>query len=292
MNDIQRYYDEDLNKTLLIVPEDTHTVKSNELIESQREYFERQEAIKNDNRHYVNCYHDPVEELNEKLEVNELGAIMKLLPYLRINSGGRLISDGKRMGIAEIRKAIGKGDRWTVSLVKTLVEQDVLISEKEGRRNVYNVNERYHTIGHTFKDSYYTKLYQTKTRTDIKDISIQAAGVLYKMLPFFHYSKYYLCENPNERNTDQLIHLTQRKFADVVCVDKAIVNRAITELSKNGFVMISRSFGATVIMVNPDVMFRQRIGNEYTESVRYQFKQASICAEQNGVDVNLSDLPF
>jgi hypothetical protein len=45
-------------------------------------------------------------------------------------------------------------------------------------------------------------------------------------------------------------------------------------------------------MVNPDVMFRQRVANEYTESVRYQFAQAKSSAIQNSADVSVSDLPY
>lgn len=288
----QTYYDDDLNKTLLIVPEDEYTVRKTALIEQQRDYFERKAAIESDTRHYVNCYHDPIRELNEKLAVNELGAVMKLLPYLKMRSNGQLTLEGKRMGVVEIGKVIGKSQRQATELVKALVKADVLTAAKDGRKNVYNVNERYHTIGHTLKDAYYTKLYQTKTRAEISSVSIQSAGVFYKMLPFFHYAKYYLCANPNEEQPDSLRHLTQTDLAEVINVDRGVVKRAISELSRYGFIMISKTFGATVIMVNPDVMFRQRTVNEYTESIRYQFAQAKNCAEQNGVDDDHSWLPF
>jgi hypothetical protein len=127
----------------------------------------------------------------------------------------------------------------------------------------------------------------------LKDVSIQAAGVLYKALPYFHFSRYYLCHNPNtSADKEEILHLTQRKFAEMVNVDRKVVDRALKELSQHGFVMISKAYGATVIMVNPDVMFRQKMADEYTDFVRNQFTQAKVSAEQNGEDVDIADLPF
>lgn len=282
--EIQTYYDDDIERLLYIVPADEYDVKHKETIAKQRDYFRRKEYIGTDTRYYVNCYHDTILELNDKLDVNELGAIMKLLPYMRMSTNGQLMDGNKRMGVKEIAKVIGKAPRWTVTLVKSLVDNEVLTVDKDGRRNVYNVNERYHTIGYVIDGMVYTKLYQTKTRADIKNISIQAAGVLYKMLPFFHYEKYYLCSNPNEREPEVIRHLTQSKFSELANVDKVLVNRAISELSRHGFVMISKAYGATVIMVNPDVMYRKRYEDEYTDTIRYQFKQSKANAVQNPDD--------
>jgi hypothetical protein len=210
-----------------------------------------------------------------------------------MSSGGKLFYEGTRMGIAEVRKAIGKGQRQATTLVTALVDSGVMFAEYEGKRLVYGVSERYHTIGHTLVNQYYTKIYQTKLRTDLKDVSIQAAGVLYKALPYFHFSRYYLCHNPNtSADKEEILHLTQRKFAEMVNVDRKVVDRALKELSQHGFVMISKAYGATVIMVNPDVMFRQKMADEYTDFVRNQFTQAKVSAEQNGEDVDIADLPF
>lgn len=271
--ELHTFYDEDARKDYTMVPEDEYEVKDRAERERQREYFERKEASERDTRHYVNCYHDAITELNEKLDVHEMGAMMKLIPYLRINSGGELSVGNKRMGRVEIRKAIGKSDRWTRGILARLVEAGAIIEAKDGRRKVYNVSERYHTIGHTLKDRYYTKIYQTKTRTDIRNVSIQAAGVLYKMLPFFHYEKFYLCENPNESNPQRLHHLTQAKLARLTNVPKDVINRGVRELKASGFMMMQDSNGAQVIMVNPDVMYRKKDGGDYTDLVRYQFTQ-------------------
>lgn len=292
-NPIQTYYDPETGKTIVYGDVEEVSIMTRADLDAWHDAKARKEAMKLDQRHYVNCYHSPIVELNEILAVNELGTIAKLLPYIKMNSGGKLFYEGKRMGITEVRKAIGKGQRQATTLITALVDSEVMFAEYEGKRLVYGVSERYHTIGHTLVNQYYTKVYQTKLRTELKDVSIQAAGVLYKALPYFHYSRYYLCHNPNtSEDKDEILHLTQRKFAEIVNVDRKVVERAIKELSQHGFVMISNAYCATVIMVNPDVMFRQKVADEYTDFVRNQFRQAKASADQNGADVGVADLPF
>lgn len=292
-NAIQQYRDPETGRTIVYGYKDEVSIVTNETVEDWREAKARKKAIESDNRHYVNCYHEPIVGLNETLAVNELGTIAKLLPYIKMKSGGKLFYEGKQMGIAEVRKAIGKGQRQATTLIAALVERGVLFAEYDGKRLVYGVSEKFHTIGHTLVNQYYTKIYQTKLRADLKEVSIQAAGVLYKALPFFHYSRYYLCHNPNvSESAGEIRHLTQRKFAEIVNVDRKVVERAIKELARQGFVMLSEAYGATVMMVNPDVMYRQKEANEYTEFVRYKFSQAKANVEQNGVDVNIDELPY
>lgn len=293
----QYYYDEDIGKTLTIVPTDDYVVKHKETVRQQRDYLVRKEAIERGGiRNYVTAYHGPVRKLNDILNLNELGAIMKLLPYMRFDRNGALMDGSKRMGVDDIAKVIGKTKRWTIEILASLVRAGVLISEKDGRRNVYNVSETYHTIGRVLEGTPYTKIYQTKTRADIAHISIQAAGVLYKMIPFIHYERLYLCANPNERDFESIRHLSQARFAAEINVDDGTASRCMRELIRHGFVMRSEVFGSTVIMMNPDVMFRKKTDyDEYTEWVRYQFRQgyaASSDDVETGVHVDISTLPF
>lgn len=293
------YYDEDSGRSLTIVDEAEHSIMSHEQLAALRAEKQRQDAIKAGGiRHYVTAYHGPVRKLNDILSLNEIGAIMKLVPYMRFDKDGALMLDTKRMGIAEIAKVIGKASRWSVTLVGNLVDTGVLIAEKEGRRNVYSVAEAYHTIGRAVSGTPFTKVYQTKTRTDIANVSIQAAGFLYKMIPFIHYEHLYLCCNPNVRDSEQIRHLSQNRFAEEVGVDHETSVRCMRELISAGFVMRSEAFGAKIIRMNPDVMFRKRTKDErddITEFVRGEFRQA-LNADKQGdrgeVAVDERKLPF
>lgn len=295
----QTYYDADLDRNLTIVDEDEYSVMSRDQLAAIREDKRRREAIESGPiRNYVTAYHGPVRKLNDILNLNEIGAIMKLIPYMRFDRNGELKHAAKRMGVEEIARVIGKSKRWAIELVNGLVRAGVLVTEKDGRRNVYNVSDAYHTIGHAIKGTPFTKIYQTKTRTDIANVSIQAAGFLYKMIPYIHYKYMYLCCNPNVRDSEDIRHLSQNRFAQEVGVDHETSVRCMRELIAAGFVMRSEAFRAKIIRMNPDVMFRkaQRFEHdEYTDFVRGEFHQA-LNADANGdsgeVTVAEEELPF
>ncbi|QNK54553.1 hypothetical protein [Paenibacillus sp. PAMC21692] len=298
--DIPTYYDEDTGESLMLVDSQKYSVMSHEEIDAIRESRRRQKVIDNagSGRSYVVSYHEPIRKLNEILTLNEIGVIMKLIPYMRFDRAGELMDGKRRMGIDEIMKAIGKSRRWTVELVGNLARFGVLVAERSGKRNVYNVHESYHTIGSTVETGPFTRVYQTKTRADIANVSIQAAGLLYKMIPYIHYHYLYLCCNPNVRKAEDILHLSQNRFAAEVGVDDDTASRGMQELIRAGFVMRSEAFGARIIRMNPDVMFRKRPRKEYddyTEFVRQEFRQAaraSVTGDAGEIEIDTKALPY
>ncbi|ANY67723.1 hypothetical protein BBD42_15555 [Paenibacillus sp. BIHB 4019] len=299
-NGIAKHYDDETGRTLLVVDEAEYSVMSHEQLSAIQDAKRRKAAMETvgGGRNYVVAYHVPVRKLNDILSLNEIGAVMKLIPYMRFDRNGELRYAAKRMGIEEIARAIGKARRWTVTLVSGLVTAGVLIAEKDGKRNVYNVSEAYHTIGRAIKGTTFTRIYQTKTRTDIAKVSIQAAGFLYKMIPYIHYEYMYLCCNPNVRHSDEIRHLSQARFASEVGVDDETASRCMRELIVAGFVMRSEAFGAKIIRMNPDVMYRKKPraeNDEYTEFVRNEFKQAlraEECGDKGVVEVDDAAYPY
>lgn len=294
---IETYYDESTGRTLTIVDADEYSVIRRDVMEDWHESKRRQAAIERGGiRNYVTAYHGPVRKLNDILSLNELGAIMKLLPYIRFDRGGALMDGEKRMGVVEVACAIGKAKRWTVEIIASLTRSGVLTAEKEKRRLVYNVSEAYHTIGRVIEGTPYTKIYQMKTRTDIAKVSIQAAGFLYKMIPFIHYEYLYLSCNPNERDRTKIRHLSQARFARETGIDDETASRCMRELIAAGFVMRSEAFGAKIIRMNPDVMFRKRKEfDAVTNHIRSEFEQARNAADSGDsgvIDVDEAELPF
>lgn len=291
-NDIHVYYDEVLGQYRESYPLDGYVHESVEDRERKRKYAEKADAANRDTRHYVASYHEPIQRLSAILALNELGAVMKLLAYMRIDKGGDLYYEGKRMGHAEMAKAVGKASRWTAALISTLTKCGIITSANEGRRKVYAINPEYHSIGRSLNGGRYTKVYQVKTRSDVRNLTVQAAGLLYCMIPYVHYEMMYLCTNPNERDIYNLDHITQASFARIIGVDEQTARRGLRELAKNGFIMRSDAHGAIVIKMNPDVMFRKsNTKDEYTESLRYEFAQNERAAEA-AFDGDDSDLPF
>ncbi len=287
---VEYYYDELTGETKLIANSETHFVKSYEEQAAQQAYAIRQKAIeRGPTLNYVSCYHEPLKELNAILNVNELGAIMKLIPYIRMNTEGRLIYKSKPMTANLASKAIGKAIKQTRSILASLEESDVIYREKVGRSFVYGVTERYHRMGSVMKGALYTKVLQVKTRTDIRNLSIEAAGVFYKMLPFFNYEHFVLCTNVNEPNISEIHPLSHRKFAELVGVDRGVINRGVRELIRYGFIGTFRAFNGELYRVNPDVATRRPdMFDEVSERVRQDFRMAY----EVGVEIEDGDLPF
>lgn len=245
----------------------------------QDEYYLRKQMIERaseerSQKRYVNCYHDPIKVITQKLKLNELGALIKLIPYLQFNGNGLLETNGKPMTISDIAKVIGKSVRMTKSIVANLVNEGVIIKEGERKGVKYFIAEKFHTIGYTLEGQAFTKLYQRETRLRADKLTIQEAGLLYKMIPYFHYQTYFLCANPDaDEDKEDLIHLNQAQLADLINEDRENVKKLVNSLIFKGFVMKISSYNNSRIIVNPDIMFRAEYETEYTGVVRKQFRE-------------------
>lgn len=287
---VEYYYDELSGETKIIANSETHFVKSYEEQAAQQAYAIRRESIeRGPTLNYVSCYHEPLKELNALLGVNELGAIMKLIPYIKMNTEGRLYYESKPMTAQLAAKAIGRATRQTSAILSSLLKADVVYREKHGRAYVYGVTERYHRMGSVMKGALFTKVLQVKTRTDIRNLSIEAAGVFYKMLPFFNYEHFVLCTNVDEEELSEIHPMSHRKFADMVNVDRGVINRGIKELMRYGFIGTFSAYNGVLYRVNPDVATRRRnLFDDRTEQVRQDFRMA----ERVALEIKDEELPF
>lgn len=288
---INRYQDDD-GREIVYGYADEVSIQTNETLDEWRDAKRRKELRESGpTRYYVNCYHDTAKLLSETLKVTELGVLMKLIPYLKMNSGGQLVHNGSRMTSSAIAKAIGKGKRTTDELLADLVSHGVLFTERDGRFVVYGINEFYHSIGKHVRKTYYTKVYQVKTRTDIANLTIQAAGLLYKMIPYFNYEYCCLCDNPEETDKTKLRYMSHIQLAQLIGVDRKFIDRYMKELRKYGFVATFLLHESELYVINPDIMYRKR--DEYTsyaEALRTLFVISESYTEQ--INVKLADLPY
>jgi predicted transcriptional regulator len=254
---------------------------------NQDEAFKRKQMVDRANefrsqKHYVNCYHGPIKDVTQTLKLNELGALIKLLPFLRFKGDGLLELKGKPMTAKDIAKAIGKSERMAKGIIANLLEEGILVKEGERKGVKYFVAERFHTIGYTLEGQAFTKLYQRETRLRADKLSIQEAGLLYKIIPYFHYQTYFLCANPDaNEKTEDLEHLNQAQLADLIHESRETVKRGVNSLMAQGFVMKISSYNTSRILVNPDVMFRSEYETAHTDVVRKQFVELAKGAEES-----------
>lgn len=243
----------------------------------QKELYRAIQRSKN----WVACYHDPIRELSARLTIEQLGALIKLLPFMRMNHGGKLIfKGGQGMTINEIQEVINKSKRQTRDLVKALVKVGVVLRKKEGRTYIHFISEKYHTMGKTHEIPF-TKLFNRFARLKLEKLTLQEAGLLYLVLPYFHKDTYLLCNNPYEIDRDLIDPMTREELAALLKMDVRTVSRYMNSLVRHGIVMRVSAYNVVNFIVHPDFMFRSDIETDYTEEVRTRFKDLRKTAEKS-----------
>ncbi|MGM0904250.1 MAG: hypothetical protein ACQEXB_24500 [Bacillota bacterium] len=245
-------------------------------LEARQKYAMIRRSISDRNqKRYVNCYHEPIREITKELNLNEVGALIRLLPFLRFKQDGLLIRNGKPMKMSDIAHVIGKQVRMASTIIHRLIDVGIMRQEGVKRGAKYFIDEQYHNIGKTVEGAMFTKLYQQETRFKTDKLTIQESGLFYKMIPYFHHERYYLCANPNSciEDGEVIEHLTMEELAELFGESYDVVKRCMRSLVKHGLLMRRDSFKVYTFVVNPDVMYRSEYETEYTRQVRDEFAE-------------------
>lgn len=258
--------------------ENEYSLRNKKQVEGYKKRLKRELYESMTRKNWVASYHDPIKGLLNTLSMDEFGAIIKLIPHMRFNSGGKLFYGSKRMGKEEIAKSIGKSMRQTSRLLSALVKASVVQTEKEGRRIVYSISKKYHTMGDA-RNAPFTKLFQGFIRKKFEKLTIQQAGILYAVLPYFHYKSFLLCANPYVPDEDEADPMTAKELAEVLRIDEKTVYRHMAALSKHGIVMGYKSHGVTTYRIHPDLMFRSWYDNNDAEEFREEFNRHEVFRE-------------
>lgn len=243
---------------------------------AQREAFKKklEFEIRKRTNNWVACYHETIKELPQKITLEELGTLFLLLPYMNFKKQGQLTMKGERMELKHIEKAISKSRRRTIEIVSDLVDVGVLEREREGKKVFHNVAPAFHTIGRT-NHGYFTKTYQqfVLTLKNKYDLTIQLAGVLYAILPYFHYSTFMLCTNPNEADEQKVDPITPNELSELLNIPVKTVYKHMNGLVLRGVIVKSSARGVNLYRVNPDLMYRMDFETEHTKTVRAEFEK-------------------
>lgn len=223
-------------------------------------------------RNYVVSYNDAVSEIIRDLTLTEAGAMVKILLQLRINGDGMLLKSSMvrpdPMNKTDIARVLGRSKSNTNALVDRLVSLGLLDAKSEG----YYVNKRFHAMGGRIADEVFTKLYTVRAKEIVDKLRLSEIGMLYKIIPFFHYSEYYLCVNPNV-DKSLIEYIGRETLADAIGHDVATVSKAMGRLMSVGAILVTGTRKEVRYLVHPDLMFRQAEGYEsdWTVAVRKLF---------------------
>lgn len=221
-------------------------------------------------RNYFVSYNDAVAEIIRDLSLIEAGALIKLLLTLKLNDHGRITSAEKAMKKSDIAKLFGRSRSNTSDILARLMLIGVLLYDADEK--CFRINDKYHVMGNTSVSDVFTKIYTVRTREIVADLKLNEIGLLYKIIPFFHYSEYYLCVNSNV-DAKHIEFLSREGLAEDVGHAPDTVSRLMNRLQSAGVILISRSRNEVRYIVHPDIMFRQAEGTEtkWTWAVRKMF---------------------
>lgn len=256
---------------------ETGEISSDHYLRSRKQdaHFTAMTAYRNREKgsHWVASYHEAIRDITHDLTLTQAGAIIKLLPYLRFKSAGKLINNGKPLKQTDIEAIFKRSRNKTAELLTELQRKGVITIVKEGRSNVFYIAAEFHTMGSVTDGVKFTKLYQAKLHEVVSGMELNDVGILYKILPYFHYTEYYLVANPDEEDVSKLVHLDREQLAEVIGHDIATITKCVRKLRSKKAIMSTRSGYTTRYLVHPDLMFRQQVETEWTRSVRKMFDQ-------------------
>lgn len=255
------------------------SVRSKKQDEAYRHLMEiKEDGKRRKGRHYVNCFDEPIKSIIGKTKGNELGALYFLLHYMQLGKEGLLLKDGKPMTIACIAHILGLKERRTKEIITKLADKDIIVKGGTKRNPTYSINRDYFLMG-AFKGDkgMFSKLYQMQSRSKLNQLSLEDADILLRILPWFHFQKYYLCSNPYQPDPDQIHHLNITELAEKIELCQRTLSRHINSLIKAGYIVKTIGIGnAYFYKVNPDIMTRERnINSQEAEIVRQDFMQLS-----------------
>jgi hypothetical protein len=223
-------------------------------------------------RNYVVAYNDAVSDIIRNLTLIEAGAMVKIMLQLRINGEGKLLKGSmvhpEPMNKADIARVLGRSKSNASSLVDRLVSLELLESKQDG----FYVNKRFHTMGERIANGVFTKVYTVRAKEITDKLRLNEIGMLYKIIPFFHYSEYYLCVNPNA-DKSLIDYIGRETLADAIGHDVGTLSKIMSRLQSVGAILVTGTRKEVRYLVHPDLMFRQAEGleTEWTNAVRKLF---------------------
>lgn len=261
-------------KYLLYDPETGETVK--EILqhtEQERRYAagkQIREDYRRKSKDFIVCIPEELRKINHELTLIEAGAAMRLLGFLRWKENGRLIDGGKSLTVKDLTKIFKKGLTATKDILNRLESFELVSRSREGRANAFFINPRFFQFGGKINSKDFTKLFVVESRNLVNELSIQEAGLLWKIIPHFNYENYYLCVNPTEKDAK---HMSRETLAAHIVHDPKTVGKLMSGLNRKGAVLITQTLGSKRYLINPDLMYRKSYEDEITRNVRGMFEQ-------------------
>ena len=126
------------------------------------------------------------------------------------------------------------------------------------------------------RTSHFIKLMKGKLCELVKCLSTDALGLLYKIIPYFHYETFRLTDTPNESDLTKVKHLSHAKLAKLLGKKEVTIEKYMNELSAKGVILSTKSKNSINYYVHPDVLWSSKNPNtDSADSLRNMFNAHS-----------------
>lgn len=199
--------------------------------------------------HFTIALHEKIKRLIEDKSLTYCGRIFAAVIHTNFEQEGLIYTNGKAMNIEGFGKIFKLKSRQAISDALKELEEGGLI-RKEGRK--YYLNKEYHFMGVLMEqDTIFSKLYHRSNRTLLENVSPEAMGMLYKIIPLVNYINGSICLNPEERNNEKVEVLIREDLAEYLKVTPKLVTLRMNELIENGAILPIQIKNSVYYKVHP-----------------------------------------
>lgn len=200
--------------------------------------------------HFTIALHEKIKRLIADKSLTYCGRIFAAVIHTNFEQDGLIYGNGKALNIEGFGSIFKLKSRQAITDALKELEEGGLI-RKEGRK--YYLNKEYHFMGALMEqDAIFSKLYHRSNRTLLENVSPEAMGLLYKIIPLVNYINGSICLNPEEKNNELVEVLIREDLADYLKVTPKLVTMRMNELIENGAILPIQIKNSVYYKVHPD----------------------------------------
>ncbi|MFY0759851.1 hypothetical protein AB1K32_13335 [Metabacillus dongyingensis] len=223
--------------------------------------FVKHEGLSLKQKEFVFMRRDFLNETKEGLSLGEVGLLLFLARYMKLGDEGKLTHKGKRLSITEIAKLIGKTDRQVRTIITELEKRSLLFKVKEGRSVYVDLSEDLFVCGSlNGKDNDTVKVFKVKLAEVAKKLSLNELGLFMLMLNHMHWKTHVLCDNPDEKETEQLILWRRKDLCEALGASRNFVNATLRKLRELKAIAEVKTVNEGIVL-HPSIVSRQRVAS-------------------------------
>lgn len=279
----------------------------------QRKMLLRMGQRGDNTKHFTINFHQGMQN-KSGLSMKAAGAALTLSLYMELKSEGTLKIHGEFLTKQDIDDILGENKKTVKKILDELKRTNVIkwyrqrhqvpITKGKNKGQMKVVTANTYTMDPSImymgaiprneKDKAFTKVFKEEAKRYLEFLSLEARGLLFKLLPYVHFQSYILSHHPNfdvradeektfyenikDPRTEKLVlkRYNSIVISDLVRISTkslATVQRYIKEWENARVVLKNGRGERAVFLMNPNLFTRQEIHCPYAVSLMHIFNQ-------------------